>query len=170
MPYKLTVCTHLNRFSPQNHKIFRSHHHKAHKLVAQNFFYLVSLNTKLAGQEFRVALYKWLNQFLKCKYVSALPVLQRCLFLSSSQSLLLKPFLFHSCWLPQVLTVALYSSCKNEVECLPYLIMVCTTSVPITTPQKHSEIFMLKIKWRPKMWWPKLSVWTWWCSDFVGST
>lgn len=36
----------LYRFSPQNSKMFSSHHHKAHKFVTQNLLYIIRLKKK----------------------------------------------------------------------------------------------------------------------------
>lgn len=44
--YSRHCMFYLYRFSPQNGKMFSSHHHKAHKFVTQNLLYIIRLKKK----------------------------------------------------------------------------------------------------------------------------
>lgn len=44
--YSRHCMFYLYRFSPQNSKMFSSHHHKAHKFVTQNLLYIIRLKKK----------------------------------------------------------------------------------------------------------------------------
>lgn len=44
--YSRHCMFYLYRFSPQNSKMFSSHHHEAHKFVTQNLLYIIRLKKK----------------------------------------------------------------------------------------------------------------------------